>query len=278
MKKTYLILFSALLLSIATNAQSFRMPSASPKVNLIHQFSTSSIELEYFRPSMKGRKIFGEMIPFGLPWRTGANGKTIITFGEDVSFGGQKVSAGKYSIYTIPGKDSWTVVLNSALVNESESKSYEPSKDVVRLQVKPVPTEQTYETFTIEFSDISDTSAKLNIIWENTRVAVQITANNNERILTYLEKELNGSKPPYQQASYYYYNNNHKLEKALEYADKAILSNKDAFWMHSHKAKIYLKLGDKAQAIKSAQAAADITKGTDYEFEYAKKLDDIKKS
>lgn len=262
-----------LLFATGAFAQDFKMPAPSPKATVTQQFSTSKIEVSYSRPSVKGRTIFGNIVPYGKPWRTGANANTTITFGEDVSFGGQAVKAGTYNLYTIPGKDSWTVVLNSDLEGR-----FNTAKDVVKATVKPSKTTVASETFTIDVSDMTDNSANLNLTWENTRVTVPVKTDNKDRILAWLDTELKGDKPPYQQASYFYYDNDYQLEKALEYADKAIAANDKAYWMHSHRAKVLAKLGRKAEAIKAAQAAADLTKGSDAEYEYAKKLEELKKA
>lgn len=253
----------------------FTMPVPSPKVKVTQQFSTSNIELEYSRPSMKGRKIFGEMIPFERPWRTGANAISTITFGEEVSFGGQPVKPGTYALYTIPNKESWIVLLNSNY-KSSGLNDIKPEYDVAKVKVTPITTGEAYETFTIELNNISDTKATLNIIWENTKVPVEIVADNKERILKYLEKELQGKNPPYREASYYYYEINYKLEEALKYADKVLEQNPKAFWIHSHKAKIYDKIGKKDDALHSAKKAAELTRGTQYEQEYRQKLNEYK--
>lgn len=276
MKKVMICLASACLLSTAAIAQDMKLPSSSPKISLTQQFATSKIELEYSRPSMKGRKVFGEMIPYGKSWRTGANALTKITFGEDVVFGGQKVAAGAYSLYTIPGKASWTVVLNSELQSKGE-QFFDASKDVVKVTVKPVVSKENYETFTLDLNDITSSSLTLNIRWENVKVPVTIMADNKEKIIAYLEKELKGSNPPYQAAAGYFNEANYKLEDAITYADKTLAANPNAFWIHSLKAQIYSKLGKKKEAIASAQKAATMTKGTDFEFEYAHKLNQLSK-
>jgi len=254
----------------------FKMPAPSPKVKIIQQFSTSNIELEYSRPSMKERKIFGEMIPFGRPWRTGANAISTITFEEEVSFGGQLVKPGTYALYTIPNKDSWTVLLNSNY-KSSGLNDIKHEHDVAKVEVKPITIREAYETFTIKLNNISNTKATLDIIWENTKVPVEIVADNKGRILAYLNRELQGKNPPYRDASYYYYEIDYKLDEALRYADKVLEENPKAFWIHSHKAKIYEKMGRKDQAIHSARQAAELTKGTQYEQEYVQKLNEYKK-
>ena len=251
--------------------QEFMMPVASPKVTTKQQFSTSIIELEYSRPSIKERRVFGEMIPFGRPWRTGANAITKITFGEEIYFGGQRVRPGTYALYTIPDQDRWAVVLNTNH-RSSGLNDIKPEDDIARVMVRPSALREPVETFTIELNDITSTSATLNIIWEHTKVSVPIKADNQERILAYLDKELKGKNPPYRNASYYYAEIGKNLDKAIEYADKVLAENPNAFWIHSHKANVYKQMGKKKEALKAAEKAAEMAKGTGYEEEYAKKV------
>lgn len=276
MKRIVILCLSAFMLHTGVNAQEIKMPAASPTSKLTQQFSTTSISVDYSRPSVKGRKIFGEMIPFGKLWRTGANGNTKITFEEDVFFQGQKVPAGTYSLYTMPGANSWTVILNKGLENWGLT-GYDQKEDVARVTITPIKLNESVETLTIDINDITNTSATMNLSWENTKIPVQITADNKQRILSYLESELKGEKPPYQQAANYYLEQNYKLNDALAYADKAINGNKDAFWLYWMKAKIQAKMGDKNAALQTAQLAADKAKGSDYEGEYKNNLEILKK-
>lgn len=276
MKKVFIYICSALLLSSGVFAQDFKMPAASPSAKVSQQFSISNIDIEYSRPSKKGRTIFGDLVPYNKIWRTGANANTKITFGEDVIFGGQRIPAGTYSLYTIPARDKWTVILNKGLENWGLT-GYNHDEDIAKVDVKPVTLNTPLETFTIDLGDFSGNDANLNIMWDNVKVAVKITADNKEQILAHLEKELKGSKPPYQQAANYYLEQNYKLDEALVYADKAIETNKEAFWLHWMKAKIYAKMGKKTEAIASAQKAADLSKGSDYEQEYSNNLQKLKK-
>src|SRR5690606_4429595 len=135
---------------------------------------------------------------------------------------------------------------------------------------------QAVETFTIEVNNITNTSATLDIMWEHTKVSVPIKAENKDRILTHLEKALNGKNPPYREAAFYYEEIGHELAKAIEFADKVLEENPKALWMYSLKARIYKKMGDKKQALKSAETAAELTKGTGYEEEYSKKVEEYK--
>lgn len=275
MRKAIISILVASVLGISSYAQEFKMPASSPITKVEQQFSISSIDLEYSRPAMKGRKIFGDMIPFGKLWRTGANATSKITFKEKVTFGGVEVQPGTYSIYTIPNKDSWTVILNSGLKNWGLS-GYNKEEDVAKVEAKVQKLNHNVENLTIDLNNITTTSAHLTIAWEQTMIEVEIVANNKDQILAYLDQQLKTDKPPYQQAANYYLDQNYKLEEAIKFADKAIESNQDAFWLHWLKARIYAKQGNKVEAIKSATISAEKAKGTDYEAEYQKNLENLK--
>lgn len=276
MKKSIISLITAAILSTSMYAQEFKMPSPSTFSTINQQFSISSIEIEYSRPSMKGRKVFGDMIPYGKIWRTGANANTKISFGEDVMIEGMLLPAGKYSVYTIPNKDSWEIVFNKGLENWGTS-GYNDAEDALRVKVKPITSKQQIETFSIDVNNITNNSATIFLSWENTIVPIKVVANNHDKIIAYLDQELAGSKPPYQQAANYYLEQNYKLDQALVYADKAIESNQNAFWLQWMKAKILNKLGRKVEAIEAATKAAEMSKGTGYEAEYTKNLSNLKK-
>lgn len=276
MKKCIISLMTAALFSTAMYAQEFKMPSPSTFTSINQQFSISTIEIEYSRPSMKGRKVFGDMIPYGKLWRTGANANTKITFGEDVMIEGKHLPAGKYSIYTIPNKGSWEIIFNKGLENWGNS-GYNEAEDAIRVQVKPMKAKSPIETFSIDVNNITNNAATISLSWENTIVPIKVVANNHDKIVAYLDKELKGEKPPYQQAANYYLEQNYKLDQALIYADKAIEANQNAFWLQWLKAKILNKLGRKTEAIAAASLAVQMAKGTGYEGEYSKNLENLKK-
>src|SRR5690606_9342294 len=171
MKRNVLSTVGFLLFTIASTAQvsvsssmsktdklqpEFSMPVASPKVTTTQQFSTTSIGLEYSRPSVKGRKVFGEMVAFGRPWRTGANAATTITFGEEVIFGNQAVKPGTYALYTIPHEKSWIVLLNTNY-KSSGLNDIMPENDVAKVEARTTRLESPVETFTIEIYENSST-------------------------------------------------------------------------------------------------------------------------
>lgn len=253
------LIFASLLCSGAAfgvHAQEFKMPAPSPSTTIHQDFSVSAIEIEYSRPSMKGRKIFGDLIPYGKVWRTGANSATKITFKEDVKVNGYDVKAGSYSLYTIPNANEWTIILNKNTGNWGTS-GFDKKDDVAEFTVPVKRSADKVETFTIGVENISNTACDIVLAWENTRVPVRVTADNDAKIMAYLDKELAGSKPPYAQAAGYYLENNKDLSKALEYTTKAIEANPKAFYLHWLKARIYQKQGNKEAALAEAKLAAD---------------------
>ncbi len=247
-------------ISTASFAQGLKLPSLSPTAKVSQQFSVSEIEIEYSRPSARGRKIFGGLVPYGEVWRTGANASTKLTVGEDFNIGGVDVKAGKYSFYTIPGAAEWTVILNSDLGNWG-AMGYSTDKDVARFTVKPSTINNKTETFTIEIADITFNSCNIVVKWENTKVVVPVKVNNADRISKDIVKNVENPSIPYYQAASYYYETNQNLDKAYNYVSKALETRDDAYWMWHLKAKIAAKLGKKDEAIAAANKAMEVSKG-----------------
>ncbi len=269
-----LLLFGGL--SIGMAAQEFHMPAASPSVSLNQQFSTSFIQIDYSRPGVKGRSIFGELIPYGKVWRTGANAATKITFGEPVIIDGKEVAAGSYALYTIPGKKQWEVILNTGIKNWGAA-GYDAKDDVVRVAVPVKQLSKSQESMRISLEDLTNNSANLVITWADTKVELPIKADNNARIFAHLEKALEGDKPPYATAAKYYLTTNHELDKALSYAQKAINQSPKAFYLYWLEARIYEQLGQHTKALKSAKKAADMAKNNPaFAYEYQAHYEQLK--
>lgn len=253
-------------LSTMSFAQGLKLPALSPTAKISQQFSVSEIEIEYSRPSARGRKVFGDLVPYGEVWRTGANASTKLTVGEDFNIGGVDVKAGKYSFYTIPGAAEWTIILNSDLGNWG-AMGYSTDKDVARFKVKPSVINNMTETFTIEVGDITFNTCNIVMKWENTKVVVPVKVNNADRIAKDIVKNVENPSIPYYQAASYYYETNQNLDKAFEYVSKALESRTDAYWMWHLKAKIASKLGKKDDAIAAANKAMEVSKGGPSEAE-----------
>jgi len=270
------------LLFIATsgiiNAQELKTPAMSPTCKIVQDFSTSTIELSYSRPAIRGRKIFGELVPYGKVWRTGANGATKIKFAEDVTIGGKPVKAGEYALYTIPGTWEWEVILNKGTGNWG-AYGYDTTGDVARFKVKSEKMQMAMQSFTMDFSNITMNSCDLFLGWEKTMVMIPISTNNAPRIEAAIDKAINKPNIPYFQAAQYYFESGADLEKANMYVDKALEQSPKSFFMWYLKARIEAKLGHKDEAIAAATKSMETAKGSAAEDEYMrnnlKLIDDV---
>ena len=263
------LLLSALLIAGMSNlwAQDLKLPALSPTTKINQEFSTSSIDISYSRPSMRGRKVFGDVVRYGEVWRTGANAATKIKFGEDVEIGGQNVKAGEYALYTIPGKEEWEIILNKGVGNWGNA-GYNTADDVARFKVPARMMEKNVQTFTIEIASITYNSCKLELMWEKTKVIIPIVAHNEERLNASIDKAINNPNIPYFQAANYYFETNQNLDKANMYVDKALETSPKAFYMWYLKARIEAKLGHKHEAIEAAHKSIENAKGTAFEQDY----------
>lgn len=230
-------------------------PAASPLGKLEQKVGITDVAVSYARPSAKGRKVFGELVPHGEVWRTGANTSTTISFSTPVKFGGTDVPAGKYSLFTIPGATEWTVILNKA-TEQWGSYAYDEKQDQVRVKAKPIALAEPIETFEIGIGDLRDTSASLVLSWEKTRVAVKLEVDLKSTLVPQIEAVMAGQgKKPYLSAAMFYYENDLDLKKALAWIDAGIAEQPDAFWMTYRKGLILAKMGDKKGAIAAAEAS-----------------------
>ncbi len=262
------ILLSALALAgfAMLGTAQVKMPAPSPTQKIKQEFGIGNIELTYSRPAAKGRKIFGDLVPFNKLWRTGANAATKIVFSEPVEIGGKKLDSGTYVLYSIPGMDSWEIILNKGIGNWGID-GYKESEDVIRFNVEPYKTKKKVESFTIEFTDVLSASCSLEIKWERTFVSIPIVANFLDKVKAQIEAAMKTEKKPYWQAAQFYNEYDKNLPLALEYTTKAIEGNKEAFWMWIYKAKIQKEMGDNAGAMESSkrsQELAEAAKNDDY--------------
>lgn len=272
------LLFLALAFAgfIAADAQQLRTPQPSTTQNIKQEFGLGSIELSYSRPSAKGREIMGNLVPFGKVWRTGANSATTITFTDDVKIGGKDIKPGKYGLLTIPGEKEWTVILTKDL-NVSSPAAYKPENDVVRVMAKPMMMPSKVETFTMQFANISNTNTELHMMWENTAVALPISADIDSKVMKQINDAMNVDSKPYFAAAQYYFDNGKDLKDARMWVDKAIEGNPNAFWMYLLKARIHAKQGDKAGATAMCDKTIELAT-TAKNDDYIKMAQELKKS
>jgi hypothetical protein len=231
------------------------LPAPSPTATLKQRVGVTDIEVVYSRPSMKGREIFGKLEPYGAVWRTGANNATRITFSTDVKIQGSALAAGTYELFTIPGRDEWTVIFQKA-GTQWGAYAYKQENDTLRVTAKPFDFPLPVETFTIDFNELRDSSATMNLIWERTLVSLKIEVDVTS-LVPQIEAVMAGpgTKKPYVAAAMFYLDNHLDLRKALAWMDAAIAEQPEAFYFVYRKAKVQAALGDKAGAIATARAS-----------------------
>lgn len=265
-KLTFLAL---LLIGFSGFAQQIQMPQASPSAKVSQRVGLTDVTLDYSRPSTKGRKIFGELVPYGQVWRTGANNATVISFSTDVFVAGKDVPAGSYALYSIPGKSEWELVLskNTQLWG---AIGYDAKDDFLRFKVPAGKTSKKYETFEISFNNLTDNSADVSLKWENTRVDFKISSNVDPIVMADIKKyviDANATDPGLlYQAAYYYFNNKKDINQAYTWIKES--TEKDPkYWTVHLRAKIEASLGMKTDAYKSATKSKELAaeaKNPDY--------------
>lgn len=257
MKKLFSF-FVAIALVAFTNAQ--ELPQESPAGSVMTTVGLTDISIDYSRPGVKGRTVFGDMLPYGEMWRTGANKATAITFSSDVSINGTNVPAGSYSIFTIPGEDNWTVILNKE-TNLWGTGGYNADLDVVRFDVKPMETVMT-ETMTFDIANVTFNGCDVVLSWEKTMIAIPVKvdymAMAQENIDSKL-KEMEGAFSTYRGIANFYIQNNMELEKALEFAQKSV-DMKKVFWNVKTLAEAQAANGMYKEAIKTAEESMALAK------------------
>lgn len=264
MRKTKTYLFAILFLRAGLNSyaqQEPRIPEASSTQTIIQDFGLGKISITYSRPNVKGRKIFGGINPYGQVWRTGANAATTINFTENVVIEGHKVAPGTYSLFSIPNKNVWTIILNK-VVKQWGAYSYKQAEDYLRFNVKPINVKEKRETFTISFANSTTKSTDMYIVWDHTAVPIHMETDDDAQITANIDKLMQGeiSKRPYFNAIQYYYENNKDLKKAMKWALEAEKLEPAAPWFRLWKARIQLKMGDRAAAIASAKEGIKLAK------------------
>lgn len=260
--KLGLALAGGLLLAASAPAQpeapKVEFPALSPACTIKQRVGLTDIEVVYSRPGIKGREIFGGLVPYGQVWRTGANGATKITFSTPVKLNGTDIPAGTYALFTIPGENEWTVIINKGAAQWGAFQ-YDEKADVARFKTPSVQLAEQIETFTIEFNRISDESAVLNLIWDHTVVPIKIEIPLTDKLVPQIEAVMASAAPqkPYFQAAQFYYDHGLDLQKASQWVDAAI-TNREAHYIVHLKAKILAKLGDKEGAIAAAKRSTEL--------------------
>lgn len=232
------------------------LPDLSPAASVIQKIGFSDVRIDYGRPSVRGRIVFGELVPYDEVWRLGANASTKIIFWEELTIQDQyKLQPGIYSMYAIPGKEEWTIVFNKNIMLWG-AFNYLELEDALRFRVKTQRLKEQVETFTIQFSNVCSTCAEVQLLWDFTRVSFRISTKADEKVVSQIkaftsnpESKIAGE---YYLAAKYYLDSSRDLNKALEWIDKSLQYAPEAYWVLHTKAEIQAKMGDYKAAIETA--------------------------
>lgn len=261
MKKNLLALL--LVGAVAMVSAQVKTPQPSPVASVKQAIGLSEVVVEYSRPSANDRKVFGNLVPMNQLWRTGANGSTDITFGQEAQFNGVKVPAGKYALYTMPSGGEWEVVLYKDTDQWGAPKQLDDKLIVAKTKVKALKNPLFVETFSIDFNDLKTDQANLIMSWENTMVKVPIVMDSKKQVLESINSTLSTKEAKasdYHQAASYYLQEKMDLKKALEYATKANEMQPDVFYMLKLKSEIEAANGMKKEAIATAAQSLALAK------------------
>jgi hypothetical protein len=252
MKKLFISII-VMMVFTAVNVYAQLTPQPSSTQSIVQDFGLGKINLAYSRPDVKGRKIFGGMEPYGAVWRTGANSATVIKFTDEVSMEGNKIPAGEYGIFSIPGEKEWTIIL-SKQPKQWGAYMYKEADDFLRFKVKTEHLTALTETMTLAFTNVATTSCDLQMMWERSGFTIHMTTDIDAKVMARIDSAMNTDKKPYYEALIYYYNNNKDMDKALAWATELEKDkNFPPFVPKLWKARILLRKGDKAAAITTAQ-------------------------
>lgn len=270
MKKIAVLLF-AISVSFSLEAQ-IQTPAPSPFSKLEQKVGLTDVTVEYSRPGMKGRKIFGDLVPFDAIWRTGANQNTKITFSDDVIIKGKELKAGTYAIYTRPNEAVWEVFFYTDTENWGNPQEWDASKVAATVKVETMEIPMPIETFTITIDDMHNNGATLGMMWENTYVGVDFVVPTVDKAIKSIEDTMANKTDltanDYYAAGSYYFDEGMNMEQASEWVEKAVeMDGGKSYWMMRTQSLIYAKLGDKKAAIEAAKkslAAAQAAGNQDY--------------
>ena len=250
--------FVALATAAPAFAQGLELPAPSLKARVEQRVGLTDFKLDYSSPAVKGRKIWGDLVPHDKIWRTGANAATRLEVSKDFTFGDKTLKAGAYSLFTIPGKASWTVILNS---NPTTSPQEPDAKtEVARISVKPAALPAVRERLTFIFSDSGDDGTNLDLEWEKLRVRIPIKVATKTQVAANIEEATGNAWRPHNASARYLLDNGGDLTQAMGFVDKSI-AIRATWWNHWVKAQILAKQGKKADALAAAEQAQSLGKG-----------------
>ncbi|MAJ31679.1 MAG: dihydrolipoamide dehydrogenase [Flavobacteriaceae bacterium] len=259
MKKTIITLLLSLSISTFLYSQ-LRTPAPSPKTKIHQQAGLTDFTIEYARPAKRGRAIFGNLVPYGELWRTGANENTLISVSEDILLNEKKLTKGLYSLYTIPGKEKWEIIFYKSTDNWGLPAEFKEEMVVLRIQATAKEINHLEESLSIYIGDITNNFCSLNLHWDTTLVQIPIQLMTKEIAVASILKVLNSSPTTsdYYRAAQYYHEEKLELSVAKSWIDTATNGNTNAYWMYRLKSLIYKDLGDIPSALKAAETSLEI--------------------
>lgn len=240
---------------VKANAQ-IELPAASPTATFSQKVGLTKVEITYSRPGVKDRDIFGDLVPYGKLWRTGANAATRFEFSDDVKIGGKELKAGTYALFTIPGKNEWTIIFNKNY-KQGGTGQYSEAEDAIRFTATPQKIDYQVETFTITIDEVRSTSANIALMWDHTVVTFPLEVEVDSQVMAAIEESMVISPDVYYQAASYYHDTDKDLDQALEWITKAVQgyekANVKPFWVYRKKSLIEADLEKYKDAIASAK-------------------------
>ena len=253
--KRFVLIVSVLVLLFIfeTTAQQLVTPRPSPKAIVTQMIGVTKVTIDYGSPGVKNRVIWGELVPYNEIWRTGANELTTITFDDPVKINGIELPAGTYGIHSVPRKDEWDIIFSKDAKVDGSS-TFNPEKEILRVKAKPEE-HHFMERMTFLFTDATENSAAVNLLWDKMKVSFNIETNTQDLTLTKARQQL--SWAPLFQAAQYCLTNNVNLEEALKWIEASSLIN-EVYWNTRVKAQIQNKLGMKKEAVATMEKAIDL--------------------
>ena len=256
--KKLLCLIAIVAISLNLNAQ-IDTPAPSPFSKIEQKVGLTDVTLEYSRPSMKGRTIFGNLVPYDKLWRLGANMNTKITFSDDVTVGGSTLKSGSYAVYAIPGESNWDVIFYTDSSNGGLPQNWDDAKVAAKVTVPTNTLPFEIETFTMAFDNLTSGSAVLGMFWSNVYVGVEFNVPTDAKVSAAIERTMKGpSAGDYYGAAVYYLSEGKDINQAKTWMEKAMsMTEKPAFWQLRQQSLIYAKAGDKSAAIEAAKKSLE---------------------
>ncbi|QQS35727.1 MAG: DUF2911 domain-containing protein [Ignavibacteriales bacterium] len=270
--KVRFVVLALFLITITTAgfAQQFQPPRSSPKAVITQTVGVTDVTINYCRPGVKGRVVWGELVPYGQIWRTGANEVTSIVISDDVKVNGNLLKAGTYGIHTMPGKDEWDVIF-SGNTKVGGGSNFVKENEVLRLKIKP-QMNQHVERMQFTFDDVDEKSAIVSLAWEKLKVSFKIETETQEQTLAKARKSVDWGTP--MSAAQYCLQNNVNLDEAMSWINASTMINEN-YWNMRIKAQLQAKLGNKNDAVATLQKAIEHgskMESAPFDFDAMKKL------